>query len=105
MLSIEPRHKQMLLAILANYPYTFYAFGSRANATNTPFSDLDLCYLESIPDPIRYQIEEELDQSNLPFIVDLVSWQTTSDWFKESIKNDLTDLVTEKKVYSKPAIP
>ena len=93
MLSIEPRHKQMLLAILANYPYTFYAFGSRANATNTP------------PDPIRYQIEEELDQSNLPFIVDLVSWQTASDWFKESIKNDLTDLVTEKKVYSKPAIP
>ncbi len=98
MLSIEPRHHALLLSILAKYPYTFYAFGSRTTGTNRPFSDLDLCYIDPIPDTIKYQIEEDLDESYLPFRVDLISWEKAAPWFKESIKKDLTNIITGEKV-------
>jgi hypothetical protein len=98
MLSIEERHRTLLFSILEKYPYTFYAFGSRTDGSNWQFSDLDLCYFKPIPDSIRYQLEEDLDQSNLPFKVDLIAWHTASDWFRKSIQASLTDIKTGNKV-------
>ena len=45
-------NKKIIENLLEKYPYTFYAFGSRAKKTSKKFSDLDLCYLEKIPDNI-----------------------------------------------------
>jgi predicted nucleotidyltransferase len=73
MLQLEARHHQMVKEILSKYPYAFYAYGSRTKGNARKLSDLDLCYQESIPDSLAYQIEEELKESDLPFTVDLVS--------------------------------
>ncbi|CAH1762790.1 7289_t:CDS:2, partial [Entrophospora sp. SA101] len=53
------------------YPYTFYAYGSRVKGTARQFSDLDICYQEDIPLSIISDIREELEESNLPFSMEL----------------------------------
>jgi predicted nucleotidyltransferase len=73
MIQIEPQDYQILQKILSKYPYRFYAYGSRTKGTARKFSDLDLCYLENIPDEMICQIKEELEESDLPFIVELIN--------------------------------
>lgn len=92
MLQLETHHKQIVKGILKKYPYTFYVYGSRAKRTARKLSDLDLCYLENIPDSLVYNIEEELKESDLPFLVDLVSWKRMKANFREQIKKDLVKI-------------
>ena len=73
MIQIEPQDYQILQKILNKYPYRFYVYGSRAKGTARKFSDLDLCYQDDIPDETVFQIKEELEESDLPFIVELVN--------------------------------
>jgi uncharacterized protein len=73
MLQLEERHQKIVKEILNKYPYQFYAYGSRVKGIARKLSDLDLCYQETIPDYLVYQIEEELKESDLPFMVELVS--------------------------------
>lgn len=89
-LQIEPRHLVILKQILAKYPYKFYAYGSRAKGKAWKYSDLDLCYREEIPREVIYQIQEDLEESDLPFLVELVSWRHMRSEFRELIKEDLT---------------
>jgi uncharacterized protein len=53
-------------------------------------SDLDICYLEAIPDIVAFQIEEEFKESDLPFLGELVDWKDMKPEFRELIKKDLT---------------
>ena len=71
-LQIENKHLSILKQILSKHPYQFYAYGSRAKGTARKFSDLDLCFQEEIPREIIYQIKDELEESDLPFFVELV---------------------------------
>jgi len=89
MLHIEKRHFKILQSILSKYPYHFYAYGSRVKGTAWKFSDLDICYQEDIPTNIVCQIKEEFEQSNLPFIVELVNWKNMRPAFQKAIKKDL----------------
>ena len=73
MIQIEPQDYQILQKILSKYPYRFCAYGSRTKGIARKFSDLDLCYQDDIPDEIVCQIKEELEESDLPFFVELVS--------------------------------
>ena len=57
--------------------------------TACPFSDLDLCYQDPIPSYEAVQIKGELEDSNLPFIVELVNWQRMRQAFREAIQKDL----------------
>ena len=72
-LQMESRHKTIVHSILAKYPYQFYACGSRVKGKISRISDLDLCYQEEIPLLVLGDIREELEKSNLPFMVELVS--------------------------------
>lgn len=92
MVNIEEKHLKILRDILKKYPYTFYTYGSRATGKNRKFSDLDLCYKEKIPAKIILQLEEELDESDIPFRIDLVFWNDMSESFKELIEKDLIPL-------------
>jgi predicted nucleotidyltransferase len=92
MLKIEKKDYQILKQILSKYPYHFYAYGSRVKGTARKFSDLDLCYQEEIPLEIICQIKEELEESDLPFIVELVSWKQMRPEFQKLIREDLTAL-------------
>jgi len=65
--------KKILEEILNKYPYRFYAYGSRVKGTARKFSDLDLCYYDNIPSYVLIEIEKDLEESDLPFIVELVN--------------------------------
>lgn len=89
---MDQRHQEMLRDILSRYPYTFYVFGSRAKGNPKPFSDIDLCFKEEIAVRDLLAIEEALEESDLPFTVDLVDWNKCSVQFQKMIQNDLVKL-------------
>jgi predicted nucleotidyltransferase len=90
MIHLEQRHWDIVKNILQKYPYIFYAFGSRVKGTHRKLSDLDLCFMDAIPGNILEHIREDFEESNLPFTVDLVDWNTCDDKFRSLIKPDLT---------------
>lgn len=92
---LEKRHAQIVWNILKKYPYTFYAFGSRAKGTDKRLSDLDLFVNDSMSISILGDIKEDFAESNLPFSVDVVVAEYCSQEFKDQIKKDLV-WVTEK---------
>ena len=92
MLQLAEKHKKIIQQILTKYPYKFYAYGSRVKGTAKKYSDLDLCYQEEIPWNILSNIWGDLEESDLPFKVDLVNWKHMSSDFQELISKDLIPL-------------
>ncbi len=70
------------------------AFGSRANNTAKPYSDLDLAIMADKPLSLQQgaMLAEAFEESDLPFKVDICDWSTTSERFKELIKPSLKPL-------------
>lgn len=89
MIYLEDKHHKIIQKILNKYPYDFYAFGSRVKGTHKSLSDLDLCLLTSIPILEKAQLQEDFDESDLPFKVDLIQWDDISEDFRQIIKPDL----------------
>lgn len=85
MIFLEPKHKAIIEDILKHYPYHFYAFGSRVKGTHHRFSDLDLCYKEAIPPQAISRIMTALEESDLPFTIDLLSYERCNPSFKQRI--------------------
>ncbi len=94
MIHVDKKHADIIYAILNKYPYTFYAFGSRVKGTQKKFSDLDLCYKEIIPSVVMARLEEEFEESNLPFKVDIVDWNRCTEEFQQKIKDDLVKITS-----------
>jgi len=72
-LLIEKEDYDILKSILQKYPYKFYAYGSRVKGTARKYSDLDLCYQEDIAGYEVEEIKEQLEKSDLSFVVELVN--------------------------------
>lgn len=89
MIHMEKRHWDIVKAILAKYPYSFYAFGSRVKGNPRRFSDLDICFIENIPWNIRAHIDEDFEESDLPYKVDVIDWNACDKNFQNLIKKDL----------------
>lgn len=89
MITLEERHKKIIDAILQQYPYTFYAYGSRAKNTARRLSDLDLCTKDAISERDLCSILAAFEESDLPITVDVLVWSKCSDRFKEMIAKDL----------------
>lgn len=69
-----------------------FAFGSRVHGRNLkPFSDIDLCLRgdKPVPGDVLMKLGNELEDSMLPFKVDVVDWATLSPEFRDAIANDL----------------
>ena len=92
MIHTEKKYLKIILKILSKYPYKFYVFGSRARGDHRKLSDLDLCYYENIPLNIISHIREDFEESNLPYTVDLVNWNTCDTNFQTLIKPDLIEI-------------
>ena len=92
MVVIEKKYLDILKRIFKKYPYTFYAYGSRTTGKNRKYSDLDLCHKEDIPTKIILDIKEELEESDIPFRVDLVFWNDMPEGFQKLIEKDLKPL-------------
>jgi len=86
---MKERHLKIVQDILLKYPYSFYAFGSRITGTQKDLSDLDLCFMEDIPLNILAHIDEDFEESDLPFKVDIVNWKSCDESFRSIIQKDL----------------
>jgi len=89
MYKVEERHFKIINDILLKYPYTFYMFGSRVKDNAKRLSDVDLCFFEDIPLNIRDHIDEDFENSDLPYKVDIADWNTFDITFRQLISDDL----------------
>jgi predicted nucleotidyltransferase len=91
-LGLAPEDLATLLAILEKHvpKAEVWAFGSRVQGTERPFSDLDLVLvdLEPLEPQRRAELAYELSESNLPIKTDLVEWSRTSEAFRAIILRD-----------------
>lgn len=83
MINIEQRHLEIVKKILNNYNYSFFLFGSRITQKAKKFSDIDLFYLEAIPSKIFSALEEEFEESDLPYKVDLLDYHKCDPNFQK----------------------
>lgn len=78
MINIETRHLEIVKTILRKYPYDFFVFGSRITERVKLFSDLDLLYFAEIPQKTLMQLEEDFEESDLPYKVDLLKYEPSN---------------------------
>ena len=98
MLDVEPRHLTEVRRILRQYAggLEVRAFGSRVRGGAKPHSDLDLAVMSKDPLPMNVKVglENALAESRLPFKVDVVYWDETSDAFRRLI-DEAWDVIQE----------
>jgi predicted nucleotidyltransferase len=93
---LDDAHRAEAVRILRAYlpPNTqVLAFGSRVHGHNLkPFSDLDLCIkaVDPLPPALLSGLKAALEDSALPFKVDLAEWHTMTPEFRNRIAADLT---------------
>lgn len=93
---IKDLYKKYIDAIILQYPYAFFVYGSRSKGTEKKTSDLDLCIIGDIPLVTLGEIKERLNNSMLPFTIDVVAWNRLSNEFKEIIKPDLIAYIPDR---------
>ncbi|MBI4081169.1 MAG: nucleotidyltransferase domain-containing protein [Candidatus Lambdaproteobacteria bacterium] len=90
-IQIAPRHWEVVAALLERHvPHCdVWVFGSRAKHQAKPYSDLDLVMAGDGPLPLATlaALAAELEDSALPFKVDVVDWATLSPSFRETIRS------------------
>lgn len=98
MLDVEPRHLAEVRRILKLHAggLEVRAFGSRVRGGAKSHSDLDLAVMTKTPLPMQTKVhlENALAESNLPFKVDVLYWDETSDTFRRLIE-EAWELVQE----------
>ncbi|WP_425363368.1 nucleotidyltransferase domain-containing protein [Candidatus Tisiphia endosymbiont of Hybos culiciformis] len=93
MINLEKKDFLLLKSILRKYPYTFQAYGSRVKGSHRKFSDLDICIMEVVSDEELFNLQEELEESDLPIKVDVKRWFVDMDEdFRSLIEKDLIPL-------------
>lgn len=68
--------------------YETWAFGSRVTGKAKPYSDLDLVLIgkQKLDRRQKMELKEAFAESDLPFRVDILDWNTLSDNFKPIIQ-------------------
>ena len=87
---VELEIKKIIFQFLDPKKYKVFIFGSRARGKARKYSDYDIGILGKRPLPsyLKVLIEEALEESNLPFKVDIVDFSNVSEDFKKvALKN------------------
>ena len=86
-IDVEQRHYKIIKEILAKFlPYKkVLAYGSRVKWNASETSDLDLAVFNATQKEI-YEAKEAFDESNIPFIIQILNWETIPQDFKENIE-------------------
>jgi type I restriction enzyme S subunit len=86
-IDLEPRHLKKIRSIFAGHlPYKkVWAYGSRVKRTASNTSDLD-CVVFGATDSEIANAREAFDESDIPFEIQLLNWDTIPDDFKKNIK-------------------
>ncbi len=97
-IDINPTHLEMIQSILDEHVpgCEVRAFGSRAKWSASDYSDLDLAVVGDQPVEWRTlgRLKDALEESTLPFRVDVLDWHDISDNFREIIRGDCTVIKT-----------
>ena len=82
--------KEIVLRALAPYPVSIYLFGSRARGEATSVSDVDIAVdpHEAIPGTVLSDLAEELEESTVPYFVDLIDLRSADEPFRERVKRE-----------------
>ncbi len=92
MIDVSPEELELVHSILAQYVpgVEVWAFGSRIKNTAKKYSDLDLALvgLNKIPNTLFQNLKEAFEESDLPFRVDLIDWNSVSQEFQRVIQKD-----------------
>ena len=90
-IDITSEQRETLLALLAKHlpDTTAWVYGSRVQWTARPQSDLDMVVFASPSQNSQVSaLREALEESNLPFRVDLFVWDDVPESFRKHIKRD-----------------
>jgi len=95
-IDVEQRHYKIIKEILAKFlPYKkVLAYGSRVKWNSSETSDLDLAVFNATQKEI-YEAKEAFDESNIPFIIQILNWETIQQDFKENIEQKYNILQKE----------
>ena len=82
--------KKIILGRLKGYNVAVFLFGSRATGNASPISDIDVAIYpkKSLPSGLLSTIREELEESVIPYSVDLVDLTQLSQSWLEKIQKD-----------------
>ena len=91
---ITDKEREIINNIIKEYPYEFYAYGSRVKGDFTKGSDLDILIKSDneIPIKIIEELKLKFNESRIPYIVNIAIFNDISDDFYNLIKKDLTKL-------------
>ena len=95
-IDISAEQRRILLDLLSKYLANtqVWAFGSRVKWTTRSNSDLDLVVFSSSEQSIQVSaLKEALEESNLPFRVDLLVWDKLPENFQRNIEEGYVVLV------------
>lgn len=86
---LEPL-KQLILGHLTKYKVQVYLFGSYALGKARPSSDVDIAILplEPLPESVLIELKEKIEESHIPYQVDLVDLSTVDEKFKQTILSE-----------------
>jgi predicted nucleotidyltransferase len=83
---------EMVISPLKSHGVTVWIFGSRARGDHKPFSDIDIMYetKENIQLPVGFisSIKESIEESRLPYKMDLVDLKDMADSYKSTALAD-----------------
>jgi predicted nucleotidyltransferase len=86
-IDVKPHYLEIIRNAFAEYlPHKkVWAYGSRVKGTSNQRSDLD-CVVFNATDREIYEAKEFFDNSEIPFIIQLLSWEKIPEDFKDNIK-------------------
>ena len=96
-IDVRPDHLRRVKTILrAHLPagVKVFAYGSRAHGRARTFSDLDLCLRAAarLSAHTLSAIDRDLEESDLPYKVDVIDWNAIGPSFRNAIEKDLIEI-------------
>jgi len=82
--------RRIIINGLSEYPVRIYLFGSRVSGTPSQSSDCDvgLDFKGEIPPGVLSAVREELEESHVPYRVELVDLSETSPDFTKKVREE-----------------
>jgi len=101
MIDIESKYLAMIKNILVIHvpECEVWVFGSRVTGKARKYSDIDLVLIgkEKLEWHLMEAVRNDLSESDLPFMVDLLDWHDISDSFRQVIRKQYEVLMSGKK--------
>jgi len=101
MINLRPKHFEMLRKIFEEYcpKAEIWAYGSRVHGDSHEGSDLDMT-VKSFNDPSKklWELKELLEDSRIPFLMDISEFDKLPDYFQEEIKQNFVILFPADRV-------